>query len=73
MLSIGRTLPEYQGNESWTLPIPAAFVVGQDGRIKARFADPDYRRRAAVEELIAALQSRVTRACSTIWLRAASS
>ena len=49
MLSIGRMLPEYQGNESWTLPIPATFVVGQDARIKARFADPDYRRRAAVE------------------------
>jgi len=57
MLSIGRTLPEYQGNEGWMLPIPATFLVGQDGRIKARFADPDYRRRAAVEELIAALQS----------------
>lgn len=57
MLSIGRMLPEYQGNESWTLPIPATFVVGQDGRIKARFADPDYRKRAAVEELIAALQA----------------
>jgi peroxiredoxin len=56
MLSIGRMLPEYQGNESWMLPIPATFVVGQDGHIKARFADPDYRRRAAVEELIAALQ-----------------
>jgi len=55
MLSIGRMLPEYQGNESWMLPIPATFVVGQDGRVKARFADPDYRRRAAVEELIAAL------------------
>lgn len=55
MLSIGRMLPEYQGNESWMLPIPATFVVGEDGRITARFADPDYRRRAAVEELIAAL------------------
>ncbi|MBV8840306.1 MAG: AhpC/TSA family protein [Alphaproteobacteria bacterium] len=55
MLSIGRMLPEYQGNESWMLPIPATFVVGPDGRITARFADPDYRRRAAVEKLIAAL------------------
>jgi peroxiredoxin len=56
MLSIGRMLPEYQGNDTWTLPIPATFVVGQDGRIKARFADPDYRKRAAVEDLIAALR-----------------
>jgi peroxiredoxin len=40
------------------LPIPATFVVGQDGRIKARFIDPDYRKRMAVEELIAALKQR---------------
>jgi peroxiredoxin len=56
MTKIGRNLPVYQGNESWTLPIPATFVVGRDGRIKARFVDPDYRKRMAVEELIAALK-----------------
>ena len=56
MTKIGRTLPQYQGNDSWTLPIPATFVVGQDGRIKACLADPDYRRRMTVEDLIAALQ-----------------
>ena len=38
------------------LPIPATFVVGRDGRIKARFVDPDYRKRMAIEELIAALK-----------------
>jgi peroxiredoxin len=58
MQEIGRDLPRYQGNESWMLPIPATFVVGQDGRIKARFFDPDYRKRMAVEELIAALKQR---------------
>jgi peroxiredoxin len=56
MTKIGRNLPIYQGNESWTLPIPATFVVGRGGRIKARFVDPDYRKRMAVEELIAALK-----------------
>jgi peroxiredoxin len=52
----GHTLPAYHGNESWMLPIPATFVVGQNGVIKARFVDPDYRKRMAVEELIAALK-----------------
>ena len=56
MTKIGRSLPQYQGNDSWTLPIPATFVVGKDGRIKARFVDPDYRKRMAVEELIDALK-----------------
>jgi len=56
MVGLGRDLPRYQGNDSWMLPIPATFVVGQDGLVKARFLDPDYRRRAAVEDLIAALR-----------------
>ena len=53
--SYGRDLPEYQANDSWMLTIPATFVVGRDGREKARFLDPDFRRRVAVEELIHAL------------------
>ena len=50
-------LPSFQGNDAWMLPIPATFVVGRDGRIKARFVDPDYRRRMAIDELLAALRS----------------
>jgi len=56
MTKIGRMLPQYQGNDSWTLPIPATFVVGKDGRVKARFVDPDYRKRMTLEEVIAALK-----------------
>jgi peroxiredoxin len=56
MTGIGRKLPEYQGNDSWVLPIPATFVVGRDGRINARFVDPDYRKRMATDELIEALR-----------------
>ena len=56
MTKIGRMLPQYQGNDSWMLPIPATFVVGKDGRIKARFVDPDYRKRMTIEELIGALK-----------------
>jgi peroxiredoxin len=53
----GRDIPSYQGNASWMLPIPATFVVGTDARIKARFVDPDYRKRMAVEALLTALRS----------------
>jgi peroxiredoxin len=55
--SAGRDIPSYQGNTSWMLPIPATFVVGTDARIKARFVDPDYRKRMAVEALLTALRS----------------
>ena len=50
----GIDLVEYQGNEFWMVPVPAAFVVGRDGRIKARFVDPDYRKRMTVESMIVA-------------------
>jgi len=53
----GWDIPNYQGNTSWTLPIPATFVVGKDGKVKARFVDPDYRKRMAIESMIAALRS----------------
>src|SRR5262245_31168245 len=53
----GRDIPNYQGNASWMLPIPATFVVGTDGTIKTRFIDPDYRKRMTVEALLTALRS----------------
>jgi peroxiredoxin len=54
-----RQLPTYQGNESWVIPVPAAFVVRSDGIIQGRFIDPDYRRRMAVEDLLKALRNAV--------------
>jgi peroxiredoxin len=39
------------------LPIPATFIVGTDGIVTARFVDPDYRMRMAIEDMIAALRS----------------
>lgn len=53
----GRVLPGYHGNDAWMLPIPATFVVARDGRIRARFVDPDFRRRMDIDELIAALSA----------------
>jgi peroxiredoxin len=55
--SVGRDIPNYQGNSSWMLPIPATFVVGMDGEVRARFVDPDYRKRMAIEDMIGALRS----------------
>ena len=52
-----RNIPEFQGNGSWMLPIPATFVVGRDGRIRARFMDPDYRKRMAIADMLVALRS----------------
>jgi peroxiredoxin len=52
----GWDVPKFQGNNSWVLPIPATFVVGKDGQVKERFVDPDYRKRMAIEDMLAALR-----------------
>ena len=53
----GFDIVPYQGNETWMLPIPATFIVGRDGVVKARYIDPDYRKRMDLNELLAALKS----------------
>jgi peroxiredoxin len=53
----GVDMPVFQGNNSWMLPLPATFVVGADGIIRARHVDPDYRKRMEIDELLAALKS----------------
>jgi len=49
-------LPAFQGNNSWMLPIPATFVIGRDGLIRARFIDPDYRNRMMISDMLAAMR-----------------
>lgn len=50
-------MARFHGNDGWMLPIPAVFVVGRDGIVKARFVDPDFRKRMEIDDLIAALES----------------
>ena len=57
MLQERANIPAFQGNSSWMLPIPATFVVGRDGLIRARFIDPDYRKRMTITEMLAAMRS----------------
>jgi peroxiredoxin len=52
-----QNMASFHGNDGWMLPIPAAFVVGRDGLVKARFVDPDFRRRMEIDDLVAALTS----------------
>lgn len=46
-----------QGTDNWMLPIPATFIVDTQGIVTARFVDPDYRMRMAIEDMVAALRS----------------
>ncbi|WP_314949373.1 peroxiredoxin-like family protein [Bradyrhizobium cosmicum] len=49
-------IAKFHGNDGWMLPIPAVFVVGRDGIVKARFVDPDFRKRMEIDDLLAALE-----------------
>jgi peroxiredoxin len=54
-IKFGIDLQRFQGNGGWFLPIPATLIVGQDGRVKARFVDPDFRHRMAIEDILSAV------------------
>jgi peroxiredoxin len=56
MTGAGWDVSRSQGSDTWLLPVPATFVVGTDGEIKARFVDPDYRKRMTIEDLLSALR-----------------
>lgn len=47
----------FQGNDSWMLPIPSVFIVDDKGIIKARFLDPDFRKRSDPVEIISNLRA----------------
>ena len=57
MLQERVNIPAFQGNSSWMLPIPATFVVARDELIRARFIDPDYRKRMTITDMLAAMKS----------------
>jgi peroxiredoxin len=57
MTGAGWDVSRSQGSDTWLLPVPATFVVGTDGEVKARFVDPDYRRRMTIEDLLSALRT----------------
>lgn len=52
----GVDLTEYNDSEEWQLPIPATFVIDQTGKVRYAWTNPDYSKRAPVEEIMAALK-----------------
>ncbi|TIQ43111.1 MAG: AhpC/TSA family protein [Mesorhizobium sp.] len=54
--SFGVDLPTINEDASWTLPMPARFVIGQDGVIAYAEVSPDYTRRPDPADSIAVLR-----------------
>ncbi|PCI99504.1 MAG: hypothetical protein COB14_06405 [Alphaproteobacteria bacterium] len=53
----GKTLAEFNGIDNYELPIPATFVIAQDGTVVYVFRDEDYKQRAKNEDIIKALEN----------------
>lgn len=52
----GVDLPSFNGDQSWTLPMPARFVIDRQGQIRYAKADPDYTSRPEPDEVIPVLE-----------------
>ena len=55
--SNNKALPGINGDESWELPVPATYVIAQDGRIALAYIEVDYRKRLGPEAILDALRS----------------
>jgi len=49
-------LPAFNGDPSWTLPMPGRFVIGPDGTILYAEINPDYTKRPEPEDMLPALR-----------------
>jgi peroxiredoxin len=53
--SFGLDLPAVNGDASFTLPLPATYVVAANGKVIYQFSDTDYVRRAEPADVLKAL------------------
>ena len=53
-------LPAFNGDGSWTLPMPGRFVIAQDGTVLYAEVNPDYTKRPEPEDMLPALRRAAT-------------
>lgn len=49
-------IPTFNGEESWTLPMPARYVIGRDGIIVYAEVNPDYTKRPEPSDLFPVIE-----------------
>ncbi len=55
-VKLGADLEKYNGDDSWTLPIPGTFVIDENSIIRNAEADPDYTIRPDPEHILDVLK-----------------
>ena len=61
---LGGPLPTFNGEDSWTLPMPGRYVIGQDGVIAYAEVNPDYTKRPEPADLFPVLDRLFSRAAA---------
>jgi peroxiredoxin len=54
-----KDLPKYNGDDSWTLPLPTMLIIDQKGFIRHTAINADYTVRPEPEETMAALKNMI--------------
>lgn len=57
--AVGIDLAAANGTTTWELPVPATYVIDQDGTIRAAFVEADYTQRAPARRVLDALRREV--------------
>ncbi|MGD8789126.1 MAG: peroxiredoxin-like family protein [Burkholderiales bacterium] len=55
-IGMGRDLSADNADGQWHLPIPATYIIGQDGRVELAYIDPEYRTRLEPADILDALK-----------------
>ena len=55
--TFGIGLPRFNGDESWSLPMPARYVIDSDGVVADRSVSADYTVRPDIEETLAVVRN----------------
>ncbi|KES15842.1 Peroxiredoxin, partial [Gilliamella apis SCGC AB-598-P17] len=53
--SLGANLFDFNDDDSYTLPIPATYLIGQDKKIQFAYVNVNYMERADISELLKVL------------------
>lgn len=59
--SLKNDLPAFNGDPSWTLPMPGRFVIAPDGIVLYAEVNPDYTQRPEPAEMLAILEDGIAR------------
>jgi peroxiredoxin len=54
--NFGIDIPKYNGDSTFKIPMPATYIINQEGKIQYHFVDADYTKRSEPAEIVAQLQ-----------------